>query len=89
MTCNDKRLINSPCLRTESYSGFHLAECSVTKREALALSVTSILILCVVPIFYFPVLRPRFQVPVPRIPFAPNVPSANLLTFLLTFTYLF
>ena len=78
MICNDKGLINSPCLRTESYSGFHLAECSVIKRGALALSVTSILILCVVPIFYFPVLRPRS--PVPAVP--------RLLLMYLVLTYL-
>lgn len=90
MTCNDKKLIDSPCLRTESYSGFLLTECSVIKRGALALSVTSILILCVVPIFYFPVLRPRSSVLGPRIPFALNVLSTNLLnTFLLILTYLF
>lgn len=88
MRCNDKKLIDSPCLRTESYSGFLLAECSVIKRGALALSVTSILILCVVPIFYFPVLRPRSSVPVSRLLLMYLVLTYLIPSYLYLLTYL-
>ena len=88
MTCNDKKLIDSPCLRTESYSGFLLAECSVIKRGALALSVTSNLNSLCCSHFLFS--RSPSSVLGPRIPFALNVLSTNLLnTFLLILTYLF
>lgn len=88
MTCNDKKLIDSPCLRTESYSGFLLAECSVIKRGALALSITSNFNSLCCSHFLFS--RSPSSVLGPRIPFALNVLSTNLLnTFLLILTYLF
>lgn len=82
MTCNDKKLIDSPCLRTESYSGFSFGRMFSNKTGSLsAICNFNFNSLCCSH-FLFP--RSPSSVLGSRIPFALNVLSTNLLnTFLL------